>query len=106
MAEWVTVENRAGDLGARMISRNGVFSSSPVDIAELAVERRGVSALTRGPNRPLEFSNPGEDLPDDFAITSLAIAVYTSQRADWRKSYEELPPAHYTCCLLRIRPDA
>jgi hypothetical protein len=40
MAEWETVENRAGDFGARMISRNGVFSSSPVDIAELAVERR------------------------------------------------------------------
>ncbi len=52
MSEWETVENRAGDFGARMISRNGVFSSSPVDIAELAVERRGVSALTRGPNRP------------------------------------------------------
>jgi hypothetical protein len=28
----------------------------------------GVSALTRGPNRPKQFSNPGEDLPDDFAI--------------------------------------
>ncbi len=41
------IENRAGDFGIRMISRNGVFSSSPVDIAELAVERRGVSALTR-----------------------------------------------------------
>jgi len=73
------IENRAGDFGIRMISRNGVFSSLPVDIAELAVERRGVSALTRGRNRPWQFSNPGEDLPDDFAIMSLLVAVYMSQ---------------------------
>jgi hypothetical protein len=39
------MENRTGDFGAGMISGNGVFSSSPVDIAELALERRGVSAL-------------------------------------------------------------
>ncbi len=36
MAEWETVENRAGGFGARMISRNGVFSSSPVDRTDLS----------------------------------------------------------------------
>jgi len=38
MAEWEMVENRAGDFGIRMISRNGVFSASSADIAELAAE--------------------------------------------------------------------
>jgi hypothetical protein len=42
MAEWGTVENRAPAISG--------LSSSPVDIAEPAVDRRGVSALTRGQN--------------------------------------------------------
>jgi hypothetical protein len=55
MAEWTMVEKSRRRFRGSTISRNGVFSSLPVDIDELAVERRGVSALTLGRTN---FSNP------------------------------------------------
>jgi hypothetical protein len=44
---------QAIDCRTGMSLSNGVFSSTPLDLAvDLAVERRGVSALMREPNRP------------------------------------------------------